>query len=67
MSDNIVILPKAERVAQWNQWVEQAPTNVRAYFRRIEEDAMKWEIAVNQEIIAEHEIDEVNVIYLEDV
>ena len=67
MSDNIVILDKATRVAQWNQWVEQAPTNVRAYFRRIEEDAMKWEIAVNQEIIAEHEIDEVNVIYVEEL
>jgi len=67
MSDNIVILDKATRVAQWNQWVEKAPTNVRAYFRRIEEDAMKWEIAVNQEIIAEYEVDEVNAIYLEEV
>jgi len=68
MTDNkIVILPKAERVAQWNQWVEQAPKPIKDYFLMIERDAQKWEIAENQQILSESQIDEVKVIFEEDV
>ena len=67
MTDNkIVILPKAERVAQWNQWVEQAPKPIKDYFLMVERDAQRWEIAENQEILTESQIEEVNVIYKED-
>ena len=68
MSDNkIVILSKAERVAQWNKWVEQAPKPIKDYFIMIERDAQKWEIAENQQILSESQIDEVKVIFEEDV
>ena len=68
MSDNkIVILSKAERVAQWNQWVKQAPKPIKAYFEMIERDAQRWEIAENQEILSASQIDEVNEIFEEDV
>jgi len=68
MTDNkIVILSKAERVAQWNQWVEKAPQPIKAYFEMIERDAQKWEIAENQQILSESQIDEVKVIFEEDV
>ena len=53
MSDNkIVILPKAERVAQWNKWVEQAPKPIKDYFIMIERDAQRWQIAEDQEILS---------------
>ena len=53
MSDNkIVILPKAERVAQWNKWVEQAPKPIKDYFIMIERDAQRWQIAEDQEIFS---------------
>jgi len=67
MSDQIIILSKAERVAQWNQWVEQAPKPIKAYFEMIERDAQRWEIAENQEILSASQIDEVNEIFEEDV
>ena len=68
MTDNkIVRLSKAERVAQWNQWVEKAPQPIKAYFEMIERDAQKWEIAENQQILSESQIDEVKVIFEEDV
>ena len=66
MSDQIIILSKAERVAQWNQWVEQAPKPIKAYFEMIERDAQRWEIAENQEILSASQIDEVNVIFEEE-
>ena len=67
MTDNkIVILPKAERVAQWNQWVEQAPKPIKDYFLMIERDAQKWEIAENQQVLSVSQIDEVNVIFEEE-
>ena len=68
MSDNkIVILSKAERVAQWNQWVKQAPKPIKAYFEMIERDAQKWEIAENQQVLSVSQIDEVNVIFEEEL
>ena len=68
MTDNkIVILSKAERVAQWNKWVEKAPQPIKAYFEMIERDAQKWEIAENQQILSESQLDEVKVIFEEDV
>ena len=68
MTDNkIVILSKAERVAQWNQWVEKAPQPIKAYFEMIERDAQRWEIAENQEILSASQLDEVKVIFEEDV
>jgi len=67
MSDQIIILSKAERVAQWNQWVEQAPKPIKAYFEMIERDAQRWEIAENQEILSASQLDEVKVIFEEDV
>ena len=67
MSDNkIVILSKAERIAQWNQWVEQAPKPIKDYFIMIERDAQKWEIAENQQVLSVSQIDEVNVIFEEE-
>ena len=61
MTDNkIVILPKAERVAQWNQWVEQAPKPIKDYFLMVERDAQRWEIAENQEILSASQLDKVN-------
>ena len=68
MSDNkIVILSKAERVAQWNKWVEQAPKPIKDYFIMIERDAQKWEIAENQEILSVDQLDEVNEIFEEEL
>ena len=67
MSDQIIILSKAERVAQWNQWVEQAPKPIKAYFEMIERDAQKWEIAENQQVLSVSQIDEVNVIFEEEL
>ena len=68
MSDNkIVILPKAERVAQWNKWFEDAPKNVRAYLDMIEYDAQRWEIAENQQVLSESQLKEVNAIYAEEL
>ena len=67
MSDQIIILSKAERVAQWNKWVEQAPKPIKAYFEMIERDAQRWEIAENQEILSASQLDEVKVIFEEDV
>ena len=68
MTDNkIVILSKAERVAQWNQWVEKAPQPIKAYFEMIERDAQKWEIAENQQVLSVSQIDEVNVIFEEEL
>ena len=53
MTDNkIVVLPKAERVAQYEKWFANAPKNVRAYLDMIERDAQRWEIAENQEILS---------------
>ena len=61
MSDNkIVILPKAERIAQWNKWVEQAPKPIKDYFLMIERDAQRWQIAEDQEILSVDQLDEVN-------
>ena len=60
MTDNkIVILPKAERVAQWNKWVEQAPKPIKDYFLMIERDAQKWQIAEDQEILSASQLDKV--------
>jgi len=67
MSDQIIILSKAERVAQWNKWVEKAPQPIKAYFEMIERDAQRWEIAENQEILSASQLDEVKVIFEEDV
>mgnify|MGYP001367895502 FL=1 len=64
MSDNkIVILPKAERVAQWNKWVEQAPKPIKDYFIMIERDAQRWQIAEDQEILSVDQLDEVQDIF----
>ena len=64
MSDNkIVILPKAERVAQWNKWVEQAPKPIKDYFLMIERDAQRWQIAEDQEILSVDQLDEVQDIF----
>ena len=60
MTDNkIVILPKAERVAQWNKWVEQAPKPIKDYFLMIERDAQRWQIAEDQEILSASQLDKV--------
>ena len=67
MSDKIVILSKAERVAQWNKWVEQAPRGIKAYFEMIERDAHRWEIAENQEILSVAQLNEVNEIFEEEL
>ena len=67
MSDKIVILSKAERVAQWNKWVEQAPRGIKAYFEMIERDAHRWEIAENQEILSASQLNEVNEYFEEDL
>ena len=68
MTDNkIVILPKAERVAQWNKWVEQAPKPIKDYFIMIERDAQRWEIAENQQVLSESQLKEVNAIYAEEL
>mgnify|MGYP003653372985 FL=1 len=64
MSDNkIVILPKAERVAQWNKWVEQAPKPIKDYFLMVERDAQRWQIAEDQEILSVDQLDEVQDIF----
>lgn len=64
MTDNkIVILPKAERVAQWNKWVEQAPKPIKDYFIMIERDAQRWQIAEDQEILSVDQLDEVQDIF----
>ena len=64
MSDNkIVILPKAERIAQWNKWVEQAPKPIKDYFLMIEYDAQRWQIAEDQEILSVDQLDEVQDIF----
>ncbi len=63
---SITILTKTERVDQWNKWVEQAPKGIKDYFLMVERDAQRWEIAENQEILTESQIEEVNVIYKED-
>ena len=64
MTDNkIVILPKAERVAQWNKWVEQAPRGIKDYFLMIERDAQRWQIAEDQEILSVDQLDEVQDIF----
>ena len=63
---SITILPKAERVAQWNKWVEQAPKPIKDYFIMIERDAQRWEIAENQQVLSESQLKEVNAIYKED-
>ena len=49
---SITILTKAERIDQWNKWVEQAPKGIKDYFLMIERDAQRWEIAENQEILS---------------
>ena len=67
MSDKIVILSKAERVAQWNKWVEQAPRPIKDYFLMIEYDAQRWEIAENQQVLSESQLKEVNAIYVEEL
>ena len=68
MSDNkIVILPKAERVAQWNKWFEDAPKNVRAYLDMIEYDAQRWQIAEDQQVLSESQLEDVNKIYVEEL
>jgi len=68
MSDNkIVVLPKAERVAQYEKWFANAPKNVRAYLDMIERDAQRWEIAENQEILSVSQLNEVDVIYAEEL
>jgi hypothetical protein len=64
MTDNkIVILPKAERVAQWNKWVEQAPKPIKDYFLMVERDAQRWQIAEDQEILSVDQLDEVQDIF----
>ena len=63
MSDKIVILSKAERVAQYKKWFEDAPKNVRAYLDMIEYDAQRWQIAEDQEILSVDQLDEVNEIF----
>ncbi len=68
MSDNkIVVLPKAERVAQYNRWFSNAPKNVRAYLDMIEYDAQRWQIAEDQQVLSVDQLDEVNAIYVEEV
>ena len=68
MTDNkIVVLPKAERVAQYEKWFANAPKNVRAYLDMIEYDAQRWEIAENQEILSVSQLNEVDVIYAEEL
>ena len=68
MSDNkIVILPKAERVAQYNRWFSNAPKNVRAYLDMIEYDAQRWQIAEDQQVLSESQLNEVDVIYAEEL
>jgi hypothetical protein len=63
---SITILTKTERIDQWNKWVEQAPKGIKDYFLMIEMDAQRWEIAENQEILTESQLEEVNTIYKED-
>ena len=68
MSDNkIVILPKAERIAQWNKWVEQAPKPIKDYFLIIERDAQRWQIAEDQQVLSESQLEDVNKIYVEEL
>ena len=67
MSDKIVILSKAERVAQYKKWFEDAPKNVRAYLDMIEYDAQRWEIAENQQVLSESQLEVVNKIYVEEL
>ena len=68
MSDNkIVVLPKTERVAQYNRWFSNAPKNVRAYLDMIEYDAQRWQIAEDQQVLSVDQLDEVNAIYVEEV
>tara|TARA_B110000495_G_C22804614_1_gene469882 strand:- start:497 stop:703 length:207 start_codon:yes stop_codon:yes gene_type:complete len=68
MSDNkIVILPKAERVAQYKKWFEDAPKNVRAYLDMIEYDAQRWQIAEDQQVLSESQLEDVNKIYVEEL
>jgi len=68
MSDNkIVVLPKAERVAQYNRWFSNAPKNVRAYLDMIEYDAQRWQIAEDQQVLSESQLNEVDVIYAEEL
>jgi len=63
---SITILTKTERVDQWNKWVEQAPKGIKDNFIMIEIDAQRWEIAENQEILTESQLEEANAIYKED-
>ena len=63
---SITIPTKTERVDQCNKWVEQAPKGIKDYFIMIEMDAQRWEIAENQEILTESQLEEVNAIYKED-
>ena len=68
MTDNkIVILPKAERVAQYEKWFANAPKNVRAYLDIIEYDAQRWQIAEDQQVLSESQLNEVDVIYAEEL
>ena len=67
MSDKIVILSKTERVAQYKKWFEDAPKNVRAYLDMIEYDAQRWEIAENQQVLSESQLEKVNAIYAEEL
>jgi len=68
MSDNkIVVLPKAERVAQYEKWFANAPKNVRAYLDMIEYDAQRWQIAEDQQVLSESQLNEVDVIYAEEL
>ena len=68
MSDNkIVVLPKAERVAQYEKWFANAPKNVRAYLDIIEYDAQRWQIAEDQQVLSESQLNEVDVIYAEEL
>ena len=63
MSDKIVIPSKAERVAQYKKWFEDAPKNVKAYLDMIEYDAQRWQIAEDQEILSVDQLDEVQDIF----
>jgi hypothetical protein len=68
MTDNkIVVLPKAERVAQYEKWFANAPKNVRAYLDIIEYDAQRWQIAEDQQVLSESQLNEVDVIYAEEL
>lgn len=68
MTDNkIVVLPKAERVAQYEKWFANAPKNVRAYLDMIEYDSQRWQIAEDQQVLSESQLNEVDVIYAEEL